>query len=178
VPLEPSRWSCSVCVETVHGHFHTAELLSATNMPGPGLAGVDISGANFVPVPLPQGRMDDSLLGWAIDPSEITISQRKDGSDWVLGAGTYGKVRVSRQIRVQKSILSPSCAARWITLSFRPIGVAHTPCLHRLYGAPSLMQAEQTGPHCKASLGRIRRLCGCIRSHIGIWRHMALQHRK
>ena len=39
-----------------------------------------------------QGRMDDSLLGWAIDPSEITITKRKDGSDWVLGAGTYGKV--------------------------------------------------------------------------------------
>ena len=36
--------------------------------------------------------MDDSLLGWAIDPSEITITKRKDGSDWVLGAGTYGKV--------------------------------------------------------------------------------------
>ena len=40
--------------------------------------------------------MDDSLLGWAIDPSEITITQRKDGSDWVLGAGTYGKVRAVR----------------------------------------------------------------------------------
>ena len=44
------------------------------------------------PVPSRQGRMDDSLLGWAIDPSEITITKRKDGSDWVLGAGTYGKV--------------------------------------------------------------------------------------
>ncbi len=38
------------------------------------------------------GRMDDSLLGWVIDPADIEICRRADGSQHVLGSGSYGKV--------------------------------------------------------------------------------------
>ena len=33
-----------------------------------------------------------------IDPSDIKICKRPDGSDWVLGIGSFGKVRVSQQM--------------------------------------------------------------------------------
>ena len=39
------------------------------------------------------GRMDDSLLGWAIDPADIELARHPDGSQWVLGSGSYGRVR-------------------------------------------------------------------------------------
>ena len=80
--------------------------------------------------------MDDSLLGWAIDPSEITISQRKDGSDWVLGAGTYGKVRVGRpHCSVARWTISRTLGRSNVFSSSQPIGVCpiavHEP--HTLY---------------------------------------------
>lgn len=30
---------------------------------------------------------------WDLDPAEITICKRSDGSDWVLGVGSFGQVR-------------------------------------------------------------------------------------
>ncbi len=37
--------------------------------------------------------LDAKLHGWDVDPDEIQICQRDDGSDWVLGTGTFGAVR-------------------------------------------------------------------------------------
>ena len=37
--------------------------------------------------------LDAKLHGWDVDPAEIQICQREDGSDWVLGTGTFGSVR-------------------------------------------------------------------------------------
>ncbi len=109
-------------------------LLSATDLL-PCFEDVSIRGADLVPAPVQQGRMDDSLLGWAIDPSEITISQRKDGSDWVLGAGTYGKVRVAwvKWGAVRHIILCCDLANQWLVSSSQP---AETLCMHCLCAVP------------------------------------------
>ena len=36
--------------------------------------------------------LDAKLHGWDVDPDEIQICTRDDGSEWVLGAGTFGAV--------------------------------------------------------------------------------------
>ena len=33
------------------------------------------------------GTLDLSIQGWFIDPSEVEICKREDGTDWLLGAG-------------------------------------------------------------------------------------------
>lgn len=33
-----------------------------------------------------------SLAGWEIDPDDIGIMTRADGSDWTLGRGSHGQV--------------------------------------------------------------------------------------
>jgi len=33
------------------------------------------------------------LQGWYIDPGEIAICKQDDGTDWLLGTGSYGKAR-------------------------------------------------------------------------------------
>ena len=37
-------------------------------------------------------RLDASISGWYVNPSEIAICKHEDGSDWLLGTGSYGKV--------------------------------------------------------------------------------------
>ena len=37
-------------------------------------------------------RRDLVLQGWDIDHKDIEIAKHEDGSDWLLGAGSYGKV--------------------------------------------------------------------------------------
>ena len=37
--------------------------------------------------------LDAKLHGWDVDPDEIQICTRDDGSEWVLGTGTFGAVR-------------------------------------------------------------------------------------
>ena len=48
---------------------------------------------------LPAGRQSNALPSlpwsdWEIDPRDITICRREDGSDYKLGAGAYGTVRL------------------------------------------------------------------------------------
>ena len=38
-------------------------------------------------------RRDLVLQGWDIDHKDIEIAKHEDGSDWLLGAGSYGKAR-------------------------------------------------------------------------------------
>ena len=38
-------------------------------------------------------QRDLMLQGWDIDPADIEICKHEDGSDFLLGAGSYGKVR-------------------------------------------------------------------------------------
>jgi len=45
---------------------------------------------------LPQRRHSE---GWLIDPDEITICKRPDGSDHVLGTGSSGKVGLQHKRR-------------------------------------------------------------------------------
>lgn len=40
-------------------------------------------------------ELDQRLKGWIIAPKELDICTRADGSAWLLGSGTYGKVGVS-----------------------------------------------------------------------------------
>ena len=37
--------------------------------------------------------LDAKLHGWDVNPDDIQICARGDGSEWVLGAGTFGAVR-------------------------------------------------------------------------------------
>ena len=34
---------------------------------------------------------------WDLDPAEITVCKRPDGSDWVLGVGSFGQVTQTRR---------------------------------------------------------------------------------
>lgn len=36
--------------------------------------------------------IDLEIQSWFVDPSEIEFCRRPDGSDWLLGEGSYGKV--------------------------------------------------------------------------------------
>lgn len=38
--------------------------------------------------------IDLEIQSWFVDPSEIEFCRRPDGSDWLLGEGSYGKVIV------------------------------------------------------------------------------------
>jgi len=38
-------------------------------------------------------RRDLVLQGWDIDHKDIEIAKHDDGSEWLLGAGSYGKAR-------------------------------------------------------------------------------------
>ncbi len=40
-------------------------------------------------------RRDLVLQGWDIDHKDIEIAKHDDGSEWLLGAGSYGKARLS-----------------------------------------------------------------------------------
>lgn len=37
--------------------------------------------------------IDLEIQSWFVDASEIEFCRRPDGSDWLLGEGSYGKVR-------------------------------------------------------------------------------------
>lgn len=39
--------------------------------------------------------IDLEIQSWFVDASEIEFCRRPDGSDWLLGEGSYGKVRGS-----------------------------------------------------------------------------------
>lgn len=60
--------------------------------------------------------IDLEIQSWFVDASEIEFCRRPDGSDWLLGEGSYGKVRGS-------GLPKGSC---W------PSGVALPPCAARL----------------------------------------------
>lgn len=48
------------------------------------------------------GKMDASIQGWYIDPTEVSICKRpEDGEDWLLGTGSYGKVRVAGWLKTR-----------------------------------------------------------------------------
>jgi len=36
--------------------------------------------------------IDLEIQSWFVDPSEVEFCRRPDGSDWLLGEGSYGKV--------------------------------------------------------------------------------------
>jgi hypothetical protein len=57
------------------------------------------------------GKMDASIQGWYIDPTEVSICKRpEDGEDWLLGTGSYGKVGSPHQ---QPHPFAPP-ARRWV----------------------------------------------------------------
>lgn len=71
----------------------------------PGLAKASLeelagSSGNSSPVQLTSVPIVGQWLGseggaaqpWDLDPAEITICKRPDGSDWVLGIGSFGQV--------------------------------------------------------------------------------------
>ena len=39
-------------------------------------------------------RRDLVLQGWDIDHKDIEIAKHDDGTEWLLGAGSYGKARL------------------------------------------------------------------------------------
>ena len=47
---------------------------------------------NMTSVPISQWWPSDGAQPWDMDPSEIVICTRPDGSDWLLGEGSYGQV--------------------------------------------------------------------------------------
>ena len=58
---------------------------------------------------LPQRRHSE---GWLIDPDEISVCKRVDGSDHVLGTGSSGKVRFT--LNGPSSSQKASCAASYV----------------------------------------------------------------
>ena len=52
------------------------------------------SSPELTSVPVGQWSPADGVAAqpWDLDPAEITICKRPDGSDWVLGVGSFGQV--------------------------------------------------------------------------------------
>ena len=52
------------------------------------------SSPELTSVPVGQWAPADGVAAqpWDLDPAEITICKRPDGSDWVLGVGSFGQV--------------------------------------------------------------------------------------
>lgn len=57
-----------------------------------------LSSIPFVGIPSHVMQPGAALLhAWDLDPTEIAVCKRPDGSDWLLGTGSFGQVRQALQ---------------------------------------------------------------------------------
>jgi hypothetical protein len=105
VSLSPPLTACVSLQAKLAAVLQTSPDLQPNHGIHPGLARASVeelagSSGTSSPVQLTSVPVVGQWLGseggaaqpWDLDPAEITICKRPDGSDWVLGIGSFGQV--------------------------------------------------------------------------------------
>jgi hypothetical protein len=100
-PVRTSKHSQSGSIDGGTATRGSGNSFGAGSFPRSSLEAVSPTGTGSPSAAEYSGAWDMPFSDWEVDPNELEIMKRPDGSDWLLGRGAYGTVYKALRNRVQ-----------------------------------------------------------------------------